>query len=172
MSAVAAGSAAPWLSIYPTWAAAVAGTPTDYCTLTGIACVNGYVSQINLSHTLMGGTIPASTGSLVHLTVLDVHATLMNGTIPSSLSSLTALTYVDVSATFLSGTVPPLSNVTFFNASATFLQTVSSPVPIPPLGYFQWAAPGSIGATGGLPFHLCPPATQWAACRRLWISGC
>ena len=151
MSAFANNGSTPWLAIYPTWASAVAGTPTDYCTLTGIACVNGYVSQINLSHTLMGGTIPASTSSLVNLTVLDVHATVMNGTIPSSLSSLTALTYVDVSATFLSGTVPPLSHVTFFNDSATFIfETVSSPVPIPPLGYFQWAAPGSIGATGGL----------------------
>lgn len=90
------------------WLHATLGIPTDYCTLPGVTCANGFVTQFGPSgDNLYGlaGRIPDSIAALSNLTNLAMSSSF-TGTLPQSIGSLTGLMYLLLGGNRLSGTIP------------------------------------------------------------------
>jgi hypothetical protein len=87
------------------WAAAAAGTPTDYCTFYLVFCVDGHL-RIQLGSNGLSGTLPQSMTNLTTLQWLWLGGNNFAGTIPSWWHNLQSLSAFDLSDCRLTGTIP------------------------------------------------------------------
>jgi hypothetical protein len=66
------------------------------------------LTTLNFNHNKLNGTIPASLGNLVQLTLLDLSENSLTGAIPASLGQLKELVNVALYTNLLTGLVPSL----------------------------------------------------------------
>ena len=101
------------------WATAAAGSPTDYCTFSGVSCDTAPdVSSLQLSSNGLVGTLPDALGALTALTVLQVDGNTLSGTVPAAVLSLLSAARMTYTPTF-SKLWPQLDNAILEGASAT-----------------------------------------------------
>jgi hypothetical protein len=75
------------------------------CTWVGVICTGSNVTTIDLEANNLTGTLPDLT-ALTNLSVLDLSDNFIGGTIPASLGSLKNLTYLDIDNNQLTGAIP------------------------------------------------------------------
>jgi hypothetical protein len=91
---------------YDMWSCTGSIATTDPCTTawTGITCVDGAITELDLGGLLLTGVLSSEVGLLTALKRLDLHDNdFANGDINSYLFTLTQLTYLDLSYIFASG---------------------------------------------------------------------
>ncbi|PRP82797.1 hypothetical protein PROFUN_10012 [Planoprotostelium fungivorum] len=75
----------------------------DPCQFYGVCCVNGSVTELQLSNNNLFGSIPDDIGNLLNLTVFNVSLNpSLYGDLPMSMGRLGRLTHLDISSCFLS----------------------------------------------------------------------
>ncbi len=76
----------------------------------------------------------AELSTLTNLQALDLSSSLINGSIPQTASALTALTYLDVGNTSISGTLPQVGMCSrWWRAAVSTLETDAKQVSSAPL---------------------------------------
>jgi len=73
---------------------------------TGVSCVNGLVSSIQLPGLGLSGVLPSSVGLMSGLTVLDFSSNAIQGTIPTALAALNNLAELILANNHLTGSIP------------------------------------------------------------------
>jgi Leucine-rich repeat (LRR) protein len=82
--------------------------PTDNpCSLYGVSCADGHVTELLLWQNSLSGAIPSELGVLTGLTVLSLDQNQLSGAIPPELGALANLWYLGLSGNQLSGGIPP-----------------------------------------------------------------
>lgn len=77
------------------------------CQWFGVTCIGGHVTQLNLWHNGLHGTLPAALGNLPQLAYLNLgYDWTLTGSIPTALGSLAQLRYLNISQTDLIGAIP------------------------------------------------------------------
>jgi len=94
-----------------TWACTNGVPSTAICsgstsTWTGVTCVNGAVTQIDLGSKSLSGSVSSSIGFLTSLTTVKLGPNSLRGTIPTSLGLLGLLTKLNLGTNLLTGTIP------------------------------------------------------------------
>jgi hypothetical protein len=76
------------------------------CTWPGVVCDQGHVVQLQLEHSLNGGTLPKELGQLTSMIVLDAGSNLCSGTLPAELSAMTRLQQMELDGNHFEGGIP------------------------------------------------------------------
>ena len=79
---------------------------TTPCSWSGLTCVAGHVSTLDLKQNGLSGTLPATLKDLVSLSILNLRNNQLSGSIPAQLGSLANLTDLNLSYNQLSGNIP------------------------------------------------------------------
>ncbi|KAK1260233.1 hypothetical protein QJS04_geneDACA001957 [Acorus gramineus] len=82
-------------------------TGSECCAWYGVGCDNmtGHVVTLDLTGNLLKGSITASIGNLLSLTVLNLGSNRLSGIIPSSIGQLSELDRLDLSSNYFEGVV-------------------------------------------------------------------
>ena len=103
----------------------------DYCSWTGVYCVQGFVNQIVLAGLSIQGKLSSTISLLKNLQSLTLAYNSFRATIPQAITSLSLLTILDLSNNKFSGFIPSgiehLTNLVTFNLANNELGgTISS----------------------------------------------
>uniref|UniRef100_A0A1S3ZFR0 Leucine-rich repeat receptor-like protein kinase PEPR2 n=1 Tax=Nicotiana tabacum TaxID=4097 RepID=A0A1S3ZFR0_TOBAC len=76
------------------------------CNWSGVSCVNGKVTELNLGEKNITGIIPSTFCQLKNLTLIDLSNNNISGTIPASLKDCSKLQHLDLSNNYLRDQFP------------------------------------------------------------------
>lgn len=117
VSEIPTSECAALLTIYtetggPNWAGDISGTTVVWfssdapCSWSGITCVSGHVTVLQLKQRQLVGTLPAAIGDLIELVDLQIYQNNLVGTLPATLFSLEKLVSADISNNQFDGEIP------------------------------------------------------------------
>ena len=139
------------------WDCSPPGSMSDACSgWTGISCVDGNVTSINLSNKGLIGRLP-DLGHLIYLERLDLSKNSLHGPVPESYGSLPSLRRIDLHHNTLSSTGRQLFtdkdhfHMRHLQTVAEDMETISM---LPNLEYLDLSGNGY---TGQVPAALCDP---------------
>ena len=142
----------------PTQGALLNNYAPDYCSWTGILCVEGSVNQISLGGFGVTGRLPSSLSLLTNMQVLNLRYNIIKGTIPSTISTLSRLNNLDLSNNKLNGTIPQrmdlLTQLTAVNLASNRL-TGRIPTSITSMKSLQSFSVNNNKLIGQITYPLC-----------------
>lgn len=140
-------------------------TSPTYSTYYGITCSapNGSITQLNLNHCSLSGTLTASLSALTDMVALRLHVNQLSGTLPPEWSAVRALQVLSLHANQLTGTLPSdWSHISGLKALSLYTNKLTGTLPPQwsAMTDFQYLHLYSNGLSGTLP-------RQWSAMRAL-----
>ena len=130
----------------------------DYCTWTGVLCLQGSVNQISLSGFGITGSLPSTISLLTNMQVLNLKYNSIRETIPSTISALSLLNTLDLSNNKFKGTIPQqmdlLTQLTAVNLASNRL-TGTIPTSITSLKYLETFYVSDNTLSGQITYPLC-----------------
>ena len=157
----------------PTWSKADRWLEGDPCgsdggsAWSGLQCINGHVSSIDLSDNSLIGTLPSELVGLSYLQALDLSHNAISGTIPTQIGNFASLTdSLQLYDTRMSGTVPSqLGNLRQLQGSLNLFWSRFSgtlPTQLSQLSPNECALSSTVMPTNHYVCPLPPEIEQWA----------
>ncbi len=131
---------------------------------------DGYVTELNLQHNNLTGSLPAELGDLARIERIKMSGNELTGNIPPELGELTNLRGLFLSDNQLSGSIPPeFGNLANVDTLYLSINQLSGPIP-PELGKMkslEWLSLFENRLSGPLPKEL----GNLKKLKTLWLAG-